>query len=136
MPRKAKYLGYECSTEGCEKQARYVATGYCDKCHIMAWRRRQGVRTNAEAQFDRRVNDGNVSYKQAHIRVKRHKGPASEFKCVDCGVQAQQWSYLHNAETELTDGERVWSANDADYAARCVRHHKAFDRDWRHRDAE
>lgn len=32
-------------------------------------------------------------YRHAHTRVRRERGPAREYLCVDCGDGAEHWSF-------------------------------------------
>lgn len=41
-------------------------------------------------------------YNAMHQRIKKAKGPASEYICVDCGDPATAWSYDHK------DGGQYW----------------------------
>lgn len=72
-------------------------------------------------------------YRGMHQRVRRARGSASAYPCVDCNMPAQQWSYDH-----LDPGERrqwvghmeaPYSLNIEHYVARCIPCHKRFDLD-------
>lgn len=69
-------------------------------------------------------------YGAAHERVKTDKGNATRHFCVDCGRQAEHWSYDHNDPNELISddlGGIPYSTDTACYSPRCVPCHKSFD---------
>jgi hypothetical protein len=77
----------------------------------------------------RRTRTGEPTYGGTHQRVRRLVGSASEQRCVDCGGQAQHWSYDHNASSnELLDERGYAFATDlSHYSPRCVTCHARFD---------
>lgn len=74
-----------------------------------------------------------VTYGGAHDRVRLHKGSASAHLCIDCGDQAQEWSYSHcggpNERRGITSKgcQALYSVNPDDYDPRCKPCHRAFD---------
>jgi len=80
------------------------------------------------------------TYKAAHKRVQRARGKASDYRCVDCGEPAEEWSYRGGSPDEIrgpvpgrSDGYDyvsicAWSPNPDDYDPRCVQDHRARDR--------
>jgi hypothetical protein len=80
------------------------------------------------------VNGGDeVSYVATHLRLRKERGPASEYFCVDCEQSAQEWSYVGGAADERTEvirgGYEVpYSLDFTKYAPRCVTHHRRFDK--------
>lgn len=76
-------------------------------------------------------------YAAAHDRVKRIHGPASTHRCVECGQQADHWSYDHQDPGEryahgLSRNPVAYSAKPEHYQARCVPCHKQYDLGRRH----
>lgn len=79
-----------------------------------------------------------VGYVVAHRRTQRLRGLASDFSCVDCGNQAQEWSF-NEALTEcvcqgfIQDSRRSkprsakWSGDPQAYEPRCKSCHTKFD---------
>lgn len=66
-----------------------------------------------------------VDYAAAHDRVRRAKGPASRYSCVDRGRNAAYWSYDH-----ADPDERVSIAPRTEgvaFSLDCVSCHKLFD---------
>ena len=47
-----------------------------------------------------------VKYEAVHSRLRKYRGSATKFPCVDCGKPAQGWSFKHDAK------ELKWSAFD------------------------
>lgn len=69
-----------------------------------------------------------VGYGGAHERVKAIHGSATKRTCVNCGGQADHWSYNHGSEREqYADDGRPFSPDPEDYSARCVSCHKVYD---------
>ena len=65
----------------------------------------------------------------AHVRVKKVRGKASSYKCVDCGGAAAEWSYDNLDAHELIDQKKniAYSLSVEHYEARCVPCHRKFD---------
>ena len=59
-----------------------------------------------------------VVYESAHTRIRRTHGPAAVHSCVDCGEQAQEWSYKDR---------QGYSTDFSDYAPRCRPCHRRYD---------
>lgn len=72
-----------------------------------------------------------VEYSAAHDRVRKAYGPASDYRCVDCGSAAEQWSYDHRDPSErlsaTVKGRPPYSLKVEHYQPRCVSCHKVFD---------
>lgn len=73
-----------------------------------------------------------ASYRAVHKRLKRRRGFATDFDCVDCGEPATDWSYLHGAPDERIgdDGRGKMLAYSLDldyYAPRCKVCHRRYD---------
>lgn len=75
-----------------------------------------------------------VGYIGIHQRLRREKGKASNFMCVEngCAKPAQDWSYNHKDPAEKyaeRDGYVLpFSVNTSFYEPRCKAHHVAIDR--------
>jgi hypothetical protein len=110
------------------------ASGYCKRHGTRL--RRHGDPTAFVAPADRNFPTGEghphwtgdrATYHAAHLRVARRRGPAKRQRCVDCGLQARQWSYTRESSRELTSEEGPYSPDPADYVPRCIPCHKRFD---------
>lgn len=74
-----------------------------------------------------------VAYRSMHSRLRRWRGPASDFVCVDCKTkQAREWSYDRTGIEEMTEdvnGVTIRYSLDLDsYSPRCSTCHHAHDR--------
>ena len=68
-----------------------------------------------------------ASYRAVHARIKQQRGPASYFKCCDCGKQAAEWSYNHMDPDERQSLYGAYSTEMQQYEPRCVKCHRGFD---------
>lgn len=70
-------------------------------------------------------------YGSLHTRIQRDRGRADDHACVDCGQQAEQWSYDHTDPNELMHfrdgGEYPYSLDINRYEPRCISCHRRFD---------
>ncbi len=104
----------------------------------------QNLCTNHYLNYRRKLNFGNSvspehhAYKEipgyvaAHARVKKLKGVASKYDCVECGITARDWSLSMFASKTYTEDsgkyENVrYSLEVEDYAPRCGPCHSAYD---------
>ena len=108
--------------------APHYCRGYCSK-HYQAWRAHGDplVRLNREWP--------QPTYWAVHLRLGRQRGPAVEFRCTDCGAQADQWSYDHADPDALVGPTKPDDTRTAEYSAdlehyqpRCHSCHVSFDR--------
>lgn len=68
-----------------------------------------------------------VGYSAVHSRVRRVKGAASDYPCVDCGGNAQHWSVDRDAPRLRFEDGMPYSSEPDDYYPRCAACHKAYD---------
>jgi hypothetical protein len=133
--RKREHLNAECRIDGCAKPDKEV--GLCAMHGARV--RRHGDPHMVILPSERYAPSGpahphwagvHVGYGAAHTRVERLHGSASNHSCVDCGRQAQHWSYNHDDPNELTTNDRgalPYSADPVHYSPRCGSCHKMFD---------
>lgn len=81
-----------------------------------------------------RKPDDEITYNGAHDRIRRARGHASEYICVDCCAQADEWSLRTDAPVirvgKNSNGfMRRFSVDPLDYEPRCVQCHRAYDRE-------
>lgn len=108
-----------CTLDDCDKP--FVALGYCKK-HLTRFRRHGDPTV-------RLTNSKPGSYDAVHQRLFFRKGRASDHDCVDCGGQAEQWSYDNSDPDELVGRRgRRYSLDLERYSPRCVPCHREFDR--------
>jgi hypothetical protein len=109
----------------CGKQV-IKSTSELNRCVVKGWKITCGSTDCRRMEI--------VCYSSAHDRVRRDRGAATIYSCVDCGAQAQQWSYCHLDPNELLSKEEAsfglpYSCDPSQYAPRCVPCHKRFDID-------
>lgn len=122
-----------CGVDGCSEP--HVAQGYC-RTHYRRWKRWGDplyVRPNPSGpDHPAYVADEDAGYSVAHARVRKARGKASDHLCVDCGKQANEWSYVGGAPNERVDsygGKMLpYTTNPAYYVARCHSCHVRFDK--------
>lgn len=61
----------------------------------------------------RRLPDDEVTYAVIHGRLRRQRGPASNFTCISCDCTAEHWAYQHNAEDR--ERQQMWTFKGQDY---------------------
>lgn len=126
--RKKPTSTTKCSVEGCDgftgNGHTGSARGYCHK-HYARWR----TWGNPEERDRRFALPGTMKYRSAHLLVNRVRGSASQFDCIECGKQAQEWAYDHRASDELADEEgRPYSCNPEHYDPMCKSCHRSIDK--------
>lgn len=69
-----------------------------------------------------------IAYSTMHSRLKRYRGKAADYPCVDCGAPAYDWSYIHGCPDEVADGKgTTWCHHLDCYQPRDKRCHAAYD---------
>lgn len=123
-----------CSVDGCDR--RRQESGMC-KMHATRMRR-HGDPSVCIKQADRDLPRGERShawtgdeatYAGIHQRLRRARGSAKGYGCVDCGASARQWSYDHaDPDGRIDDVLGLPYSTDLDhYDPRCVPCHKKHD---------
>ena len=130
-----KPVGRKCRLDDCG----HVLAGDSGKdlcgMHYQRWRKHgdtsvvaKGGASQPGASNPNWGGDG-VTYFGAHTRIRYTRGPASKFRCKDCGGRAAHWSYNHQDPAERTDPRLGrYSTNPDFYEPRCVSCHSWFDR--------
>lgn len=124
--------GKTCKIAGCEKSARQQ--GMC-RMHYARVRRHGDAQAVLGGRFRSRDEHWNwqgerIRYRAAHNRLYRELGAARNHDCVDCGEQAQHWSYDHAAEDERYEIQTglPFSLEPEHYSPRCAKCHSWYDR--------
>lgn len=88
-------------------------------------------RDNARRLGEAKHKGDKIKYQTAHDRLRRHRGSAKRFDCVDCGATAAQWSLRHDSKKRITGKTQhsvmSWSPNVEDYEPRCIPCHRSYD---------
>jgi hypothetical protein len=120
----------ECGIAECTERAH--GNGLCSKHY-------QRLRNAGDATLTRRQTGhshhqwkgAGVSYVGAHARVRRTRGPATNYPCTHCPKGAEHWAYDHEDPRELSETiqgrEAKYSANPRHYIPLCVSCHHGFD---------
>jgi hypothetical protein len=120
-----------CHVEDCDRP--HHAHGYCAP-HAQAFKKHGDPLIHLGRPGRKRLAE--PGYDAVHKRLARERGPASAFPCVDCGKQAQEWSYRGGFLDELTCPKRgcTYSPLIEDYDPRCIRCHRLRDDSLKHSD--
>lgn len=119
-PRHERPSITDCRVDGCERRPRSRSTDLCETHYYRI--RRNG---NLELRDTRRDD---ATYRAAHARTTRDRGPARTHRCIDCGGQAHHWSYRHDDPNEMTSpGGQPYSLDPGHYDPRCAPCHARFD---------
>lgn len=122
-----------CKIDGCDDEA--YGHGWCSK-HYQRWRKTGDplqVRDRPSGGEHHSWTGDQVGYNDMHARVRRTRGPASEYTCVGCGNRADDWSYDANDPDELVakEGQAAgmrYSLDPEHYEPRCKKCHTRYDR--------
>ena len=68
-----------------------------------------------------------ITYSAVHVRLKTDRGAAVDYLCVDCGTQANEWSYTYRDPDERTSRFGPYSMDLKFYEPRCVSCHRRLD---------
>lgn len=70
-----------------------------------------------------------VSYSQAHLRLKTDRGRPNLLNCVSCKGPANEWAYMGGDPDELTNSRGMkYSLNQDLYEPMCIACHRRHDR--------
>lgn len=110
---------------------------YCDEpstspnpglCSFHMRRKGSGLDLDAPRK---RYNLGDPGYSAMRDKIRKERGRAPEYSCVDCGIQARDWVLRFDAsiKTETTgpNAGRLFSQDIFDYEPRCRPCHNVYD---------
>lgn len=121
-PKRAKV----CAVDGCA--ATHYCGGYCTRHYQQVQKRGQLEPPRIIGCEHHSWRGEEITYRTAHNRVERERGPARLHACVDCGLGAEHWSYNHTDDREkISDSGQPYSTDPSHYSPRCVPCHKRFD---------
>lgn len=117
-----------CSVDGCERP--YHANGYCNTHGYHAERYGDPL-AKGPGRHSGRKRMELPSYAGLHKRIFYDRGRASQFKCVDCGAQAEEWSYDGGCPNEIWEEVRgvmlAYTIDQDRYSPRCKQCHRRRD---------
>jgi hypothetical protein len=119
-----------CEVHGCAAEAMSHYATMCTKHHTRV--RRHGDPSTLNFNIMRGSANPTwvgerVGYTGAHDRVRKSRGHASGYQCVECGSAAAQWAYDHSCPDEKTSKMGPYSTDLSRYQPMCVSCHKLFD---------
>lgn len=129
-----QWINGQCTADGCNQPATcngdsagHPGAIYC-RMHFLR------VKTRGDASFEFRGQNHHkwtgdqISNGGLHQRIRKNRGSARNYSCVDCGNQAAHWSYDHQALDERYDEIKgPYTPDESHYEPRCVPCHKKFD---------
>ena len=110
--RQYPRAGATCQVEGCDQPLE--ARGWCKRHYDQV--RYNGTVVRQEPAIKPAV------YTNVHHDLREQRGRACQYRCVDCGRQARQWSY------DSPDGRYSYSRDLSKYSPRCMRCHRRHDK--------
>lgn len=121
-----------CSVDGCARL--HYGKGFC-RLHYDRVRARgttdlvttRRPRPDMAGANNRGWRGDAVSTDGAHRRVRKARGPASDYPCVECGGPAKEWAYDHLDPDERHHPHGPFSLKIEHYQPMCVRCHRHFD---------
>lgn len=118
-----------CAIDGCDKRAVNKSEGAL--CHMHYYRQRVNgdphtVQPRTGEQNSAWKGD-DAGYFTVHRRVRARRGRAATYLCVDCGGQADHWSYDYRCPNERQADQGPYSLDLDRYQSRCFQCHEAFD---------
>ena len=105
---------------GCSRGQPKYEQKYCAVCGALAMIRRdhQSCSRACGRELARTARQAaNPSYDVWHKRVRKARGPASDYACVDCGEPAEDWSTADPASDDIR----------ARFQPRCRKCHRLYD---------
>lgn len=128
------YIRGGCQIDGCASAATCSgkplgrpAEVYCRKHYLRLKKRGDATFECAKDGHPQWTGDA-ATNGAVHQRLRKSRGHANRYACVDCDKQAQHWSYDHTDPDERIDPRRGPYSLDPDrYHPRCAKCHKRFD---------
>lgn len=123
-PRR-KNVGTLCSAPDCARPA--VSVGMCSTHYQRSIGRNKLPLDAPVVRYGFKGDD--ITYSGMHMRLKRWRGDAAVFRCIDCDEPAMHWSYDNADPDERIDALSglAYSTDTEHYEPRCVSCHARFD---------
>ena len=122
---KPRHVG--CEVEGCE--SKHHSHGYCS-VHSARFKAHGDALAEPNYHAGRNRVDA-PSYDGMHKRLFYDRGKARDYSCVDCGGQADEWSYDGGCPNELYEVKVLrpiaYSVDQSRYSPRCRPCHRPRD---------
>lgn len=96
--------------------------------------RRAAAKRHQTGDLNHMWKGADAGYQAAHLRISEKYGPATNYKCVGCSEQAEEWSFNNECSEQIVrDKKPPYCLHREHYKPRCVKCHRNFDR--KERDA-
>ena len=118
----------KCTVEQCDLMQH--ANGYCSS-HLYRFQRYGNPLIDGPGRHSGRKRMDQPSYAGMHKRLFYDRGKASAHQCVDCGSQAQEWSYDGGCPNEIFEVLVIepvpYTTDQTKYSPRCIKCHRSKD---------
>ncbi|SHY11795.1 Uncharacterised protein [Mycobacteroides abscessus subsp. abscessus] len=127
-----QYISGECLADGCGRPAGHGkesedARGYC-RMHYLRLKKRGDVCWEPKGENNPIWVGAAAGSTTVHQRIRRARGSATNYRCIDCGETAAHWSYDHtDPDQKYCPDKGPYSLDIDRYHPRCVSCHKRFD---------
>ncbi len=113
-------------------QGNHLRGGRTTACGCRRGERDRPAPRTQPLQSNRDLWQSEITYRGAHERVYALRGKVKNYRCVDCGECAYDWSLRRDAPvTYMGSNGCLFSADPLDYEARCRSCHIRYDRETR-----
>lgn len=126
--RRSSAVRRTCTVAGCTDP--HNAHGMCIT-HYKRWVRHQSfdkpVKIVGKGADNPNWVGSSAAYMTVHSRIRTARGWASEYSCVECGVQALDWAYTYDCPNEIPSKSGPYSVDIERYQPMCRRCHRRYD---------
>lgn len=107
-----------------------ASRGMCNR-HYLRWRAHGDPfheRVYLRGEENHYWAGDDITYISAHFRVRRAKGSATQYACVQCDGPAHEWAYDHqDPDEKAEDGKGNYSTKPEHYQPMCRTCHRRMD---------
>lgn len=129
-----EFISGPCQADGCTADASCNRTAidgekmYLCRMHYLRLQKRGDLSWEYAGENNHNWTGAEATSTALHQRIRKQRGKATSWSCVDCARPAQHWSYDHLDPNEQVDPEKgPYSLNADHYFPRCCSCHKRFD---------
>lgn len=107
-----------CNFKGCQRP--HQAKGWCSRHYQQILEGKQPTKILP-------YRDESVSYEALHTRIKRARGRAAQYNCVECDGPADDWAYTYGCPRETQSPRGPYTTDISRYQPMCRSCHRSFD---------